>query len=318
MDWPRGCFVKLYIAENSLLERFKAVQDRTIAIVAGTTDEEAHEQCRDEFENRYYRLTGAIRRRIQSSQASSSSPGIDGGSAPPILELDAFFLRTLDLRNSTINRIDSNTVLPLYNLHTLEPSKIRHYKLAAQLFNGPFVLNRLTLSGNAIAFRDCSNLNELYLSENEQIRVLDAPHRESKQPLPQLVPQPRPADWVQIQDNLLANTHVVIHGRMNSRREPLLPDIDDARHHQANDSNIIKLTIISLEGRGHNDADGFLAANYGKQQQQDDCITSDNEILGSSHSIEILQTQYLLKTTYENYVTAETVHGSQTRCRTLH
>ncbi|KOX70629.1 Putative polypeptide N-acetylgalactosaminyltransferase 9 [Melipona quadrifasciata] len=58
---------------STLLERFEAVQDRIIAIVAGTADEEAHEQCRDEFENAYYRLVGAIRHGIQSSQASTTS-----------------------------------------------------------------------------------------------------------------------------------------------------------------------------------------------------------------------------------------------------
>ncbi|KOX76032.1 hypothetical protein WN51_12519 [Melipona quadrifasciata] len=88
---------------------------------------------------------------------------------------------------------------------------------------------------------------------------------------------------------------------MNSRRELPLPDINDAHH--ANDSDIIKL-IITPEARDHNDACGFPAANYGKQQQ-DDCITSDNEILSSSHSIEILQTQYLLKISYVTYVTTE-------------
>ncbi|KAK1137759.1 hypothetical protein K0M31_002253 [Melipona bicolor] len=66
--------------------------------------------------------------------------------------------------------------------------------------------------------------------------------------------------------------------------------------------------MITPEARNHNDAGGLLSANYDKQQHQDNCITSDNEILGSSHSIEILQTQYLLKTSHENNVTAETVH----------
>ncbi|KAK1117386.1 hypothetical protein K0M31_016757 [Melipona bicolor] len=93
---------------------------------------------------------------------------------------------------------------------------------------------------------------------------------------------------------------------MNSRREPL-PDIDDAYH--ANNSNIIELTMITPEARDHNDAGGSLAANYGKQQQQDDYITSDNEVLGSSHYIEIPQTPHLLnQTSHENNVTAETDH----------
>ncbi|KAK1120927.1 hypothetical protein K0M31_010711 [Melipona bicolor] len=78
--------------------------------------------------------------------------------------------------------------------------------------------------------------------------------------------------------------HVVIRGKMNSRRESL-PDIDDAR---ANDSNIIKLTMISSESRD-NDAGGFLT-NYGKQQQQQDEYSTSDKILGSSHSIEIPQT----------------------------
>ncbi|KAK1137791.1 hypothetical protein K0M31_002285 [Melipona bicolor] len=86
------------------------------------------------------------------------------------------------------------------------------------------------------------------------------PWRESEQqPLQRLVPQPRPADRVQIQDDLPEN--VV---KMNSKREPLLPDIDDA--HNAINSNIIKLTMISPEARDYNDAGGFLAASNGKQQ----------------------------------------------------
>ncbi|KOX74781.1 hypothetical protein WN51_00388 [Melipona quadrifasciata] len=90
------------------------------------------------------------------------------------------------------------------------------------------------------------------------------------------------------------------------KREPFHPDIDDAHH--ANDSNIIKLTMITSETPDHNDAGGFLAANYGKQQQQNDCITSDSEILDSLHNIEILETQCLVKTTHENNVIAETAH----------
>ncbi|KOX76064.1 Leucine-rich repeat transmembrane neuronal protein 2, partial [Melipona quadrifasciata] len=59
--------------------------------------------------------------------------------------------------NNTINQIESNAFLPLYNFHTLE------------------------LSGNAIAsvdpltFRDCSNLKELDLSGNELTTMPDAP-----------------------------------------------------------------------------------------------------------------------------------------------
>ncbi|KAK1136604.1 hypothetical protein K0M31_001150 [Melipona bicolor] len=51
----------------------------------------------------------------------------------------------------------------------------------AQRFNRLLVLNRLTLSGNAIAsldsfaFRDCSNLKELHLSGNELTPAPDAP-----------------------------------------------------------------------------------------------------------------------------------------------
>ncbi|KAK1132001.1 hypothetical protein K0M31_016143 [Melipona bicolor] len=69
----------------------------------------------------------------------------------------------------------------LSRTHTLEPSEKRLHKLGAQRFIGLFVLNRLTLSGNAIAnldslaFRDCSNLKELHLSGNELTTVPDAP-----------------------------------------------------------------------------------------------------------------------------------------------
>ncbi|KAK1137385.1 hypothetical protein K0M31_001897 [Melipona bicolor] len=42
----------------ALLERFEAIQDCIIAIVAGTADVEAHEWYRDEFEHTYYRLIG--------------------------------------------------------------------------------------------------------------------------------------------------------------------------------------------------------------------------------------------------------------------
>ncbi|KAK1137864.1 hypothetical protein K0M31_002358 [Melipona bicolor] len=233
---------------------------------------------------------------------------------------DVFFLRTLDFRNNTINRSDSNAFLPLYNLHTLEPSKNRLHNLGAQLFNRPFVLSRLTLLRNSIAnlkplaFRDCSNLKELYLSETEQITVPYAPrdfallktldHGENRSSL--YNSSFRNLDQLIGSRTRITYRHVVIHGKINTRREPLFPDIDDAHH--ANDLNIIKLTMVTPEVR--NDAGGFLAANYGKQQHQDDCITSDNEIVGSSHSIEILQTQYLLKTSHENNVTAETVHNS--------
>ncbi|KOX80096.1 Leucine-rich repeats and immunoglobulin-like domains protein 2 [Melipona quadrifasciata] len=93
---------------------------------------------------------------------------------------DVFFLRTADLQKNTIDRIESDAILLLYNLHTLEQSEKRLHKLGAQRFNGLFVLNRLTLSGNAIAnldlaFRDCSNLKELHLSGNELTPEQDAP-----------------------------------------------------------------------------------------------------------------------------------------------
>ncbi|KAK1120139.1 hypothetical protein K0M31_012863 [Melipona bicolor] len=87
---------------------------------------------------------------------------------------DVFFPRTLDLPNNTVDRIESN-------LHRLEPSEKRLHKLGAQRFNGLFMLNRLTLSGNAIvsldsfAFRDCSNLKGLHLSGNELTPAQDAP-----------------------------------------------------------------------------------------------------------------------------------------------
>ncbi|KOX81093.1 Podocan, partial [Melipona quadrifasciata] len=123
-------------------------------------------------------------------------------------------VQILDLQNNTIERIESNA-LPLYNLHTLEPSEKRLQK-GAQLFNG---LNRLTFSGNAIAsvdplaFRDCFNLKELDLSRNELTTVPDrspqdlGPRRESEQqPLQRLVPQPRPTNRVQIQDDLPEKT----------------------------------------------------------------------------------------------------------------
>ncbi|KOX72935.1 hypothetical protein WN51_01865 [Melipona quadrifasciata] len=95
------------------------------------------------------------------------------------------------------------------------------------------------------------------------------PQRESEQPLQQLVPQPRSTDRVQIQDDLPANVHVVIHGKMNSKREP---DIDDT--HNTIDSNIIKLTIISPKARDHNDAGGFLAASYGSSRTSASRLTS--------------------------------------------
>ncbi|KAK1137434.1 hypothetical protein K0M31_001944 [Melipona bicolor] len=73
--------------------------------------------------------------------------------------------------------------------------------------------------------------------------------------------------------------------------------------------------MISPTARDHNDAGGFHAANYGKQQQQNEYITPDNEILGSSHSIEIPQTQHLLnQISHENYVTAETAHIQNSLC----
>ena len=58
---------------RSLLQRFEAIQDRIIAIVADTAEEETHERCWDEFEDTYYRLIDETRDRIQSSQNSTAS-----------------------------------------------------------------------------------------------------------------------------------------------------------------------------------------------------------------------------------------------------
>lgn len=49
---------------RSLLDRFETIQDRIFTIVAGTAEEEAHEQCWVKFEDTYYRLIGTIRNRI--------------------------------------------------------------------------------------------------------------------------------------------------------------------------------------------------------------------------------------------------------------
>ncbi|KAK1131976.1 hypothetical protein K0M31_016118 [Melipona bicolor] len=93
---------------------------------------------------------------------------------------------------------------------------------------------------------------------------------------------------------------------MNSKPELLLPDNDA---HKRINSNIIKRTMISQEVRDHDHAGGILATSNGKQQQQDECVTSDHEILGSSDSIEIPQMQCLLnQVSHENNVTRETVH----------
>ncbi|KAK1124493.1 hypothetical protein K0M31_006844 [Melipona bicolor] len=294
--------------------------------------------------------------------ASSLSPGIDGGSAPPTLELAV----TRGLSESAIFRDDpsvpsttrthdghsSKTIANIagdltFTSSTAPPTAYRsHYRGAADQQRVPAApkpaqtravekpapqfrsatIQRAVRAESVDAFgkrdRDLqtarvSRLLQFEGAASERDRAKHGagrtarppspqdlgPRRESEQHL-QFASQPRPVHRVQIQDSLPANTHVVIHGKMNSKREPLLPDTDDVHH--AND--IIKLTMITPEARDRNDAGSFLAANYGKQQQQDDCITSDNEILDSSHNIEILQTQCLLKTTHENNVTAETAH----------
>ncbi|KAK1124540.1 hypothetical protein K0M31_006888 [Melipona bicolor] len=56
-----------------LLDRFEAIQDRISDIVEGTADEQAHEQCRVEFENVYFRLLGAIQERIRTLRVSTTS-----------------------------------------------------------------------------------------------------------------------------------------------------------------------------------------------------------------------------------------------------
>ncbi|KOX75172.1 hypothetical protein WN51_14319 [Melipona quadrifasciata] len=161
-----------------------------------------------------------------------------------------FFPRTFDLPNSTVNRIDSSAFLPLQNLHNFEPSKNRLHNLGAQLFSEPYGLNRLTLSGNSIAtlkplaFRDCSNSKELY------------PMRDSPRDLALL----KTLDQVENRSSLYNSSFRNLDQLIGC--EPLLPDIDDA--HYANDSNIIKLTMMTPEARDNNYAGGFLAANYGK------------------------------------------------------
>ncbi|KAK1137306.1 hypothetical protein K0M31_001819 [Melipona bicolor] len=63
-----------------LLDRFEAIQDRISDIVEGTADEQAHEQCRVEFENVYFRLLGAIQERIWTLRASTTSSNARHGS----------------------------------------------------------------------------------------------------------------------------------------------------------------------------------------------------------------------------------------------
>ncbi|KOX76033.1 hypothetical protein WN51_12520 [Melipona quadrifasciata] len=138
-------------------------------------------------------------------------------------------------------------------------------------------------------------------------RLLQSEGALSEREPEQLNPQSQPADRVQKQNNLPASTHVVVYRKMNSRREPLLPDIDDAHH-----ANIIEL--ITPEARDHNDAGGFLAANYGKQQQQDDCTTSDSEILDSSHSIDIFQTTSPHDESTQEQGTSATENQQQAHC----
>ncbi|KOX76027.1 hypothetical protein WN51_12514 [Melipona quadrifasciata] len=123
------------------------------------------------------------------------------------------------------------------------------------------------------------------------------PQQESEQPLQRLVPQPRPTDRVRIQDDLSENVHVVTHAKMDSKREPLLPDIDDA--HNAINSNIIQ-------------TDDDLSGNARPQRPCSSSRMSASRLTSTkygSSDIKIPQTQYLLnQIAHENNVTAETAH----------
>ncbi|KAK1124377.1 hypothetical protein K0M31_006741 [Melipona bicolor] len=70
---------------------------------------------------------------------------------------------------------------------------------------------------------------------------------------------------------------------MDSKGEPLLPDIDDA--HNAIDSNIIKQTI-SQEARERDDAGGILAASNSKHENGD--VDYDYSDLGPETDVDAI------------------------------
>ena len=66
--------LRLRLDQNlALLQQYEAIHDRIIAAVASSAEVEAHERGKDEFEDMYYRLLGAIQIRIESSQDSKTS-----------------------------------------------------------------------------------------------------------------------------------------------------------------------------------------------------------------------------------------------------
>ncbi|KOX76035.1 hypothetical protein WN51_12522 [Melipona quadrifasciata] len=239
---------------STLLERFKAVQDRIIAIVAGTADEEAHEQCRDKFKNMYYRLIGEIRRRIQSSQASTTSSNARhsqlvfalSASETPLSQFHGYQGEWRRFRNRFESLMTRNA-----SLSNLD----RYFYLLFAVKGVPAnALKKFLISGSfGAAWELLCERYEDDDDDDEYDELNDRHYRQQQQ-----------------------------HRCADHRTDEVSPAKPN-------------LLLFMLNGaRDHNDVGGFLAANYGKQQQ-DDCITSDNEILSSSHSIDILQMQYLLK-----------------------
>ena len=55
-----------------IIEKCTAIHDRTMAIVSGTPEEEAHEQYFCEFEDSYHQIAGAIRDHIRRAQAPAN------------------------------------------------------------------------------------------------------------------------------------------------------------------------------------------------------------------------------------------------------
>ena len=59
-----------------LLDTFEAIHQQIIAIVKGTSEEEDHEQYRDDFEDTYYQIIGDIQACIQGTQNPALPPSL--------------------------------------------------------------------------------------------------------------------------------------------------------------------------------------------------------------------------------------------------
>ncbi|KOX81095.1 hypothetical protein WN51_10020 [Melipona quadrifasciata] len=269
-------------AEDASTAKFDSVNNRRRTPI---TDRATHVQRQPQFVRL---VAGGIVPGYQGTERDIAYSGLRDLHRSIFTRLNQLLASNLSGIRLGSDRIDEITFRRLIRLIALDSSYISPTHIDMRTFRDVFFLRTLNLRNNTInridsnAFLPLYNLHTLEPSKNRLhqlgMQLFNGP----------FVLNRKHACGDSWENEFKARTPSSGHRRSSCER---------LEHHQIDDD---------LFGSDHNDAGGFLAANYGKQQQQD---KSDNEILGSSDSIEIIQTPHLLnQTSHVNYVTAEMVH----------